>query len=207
MPKIKAPTLAEHRNTTQERLLDAWGELVMAEGYDGVSLADVAKQAGLARTAIYNYFPDKEALLLTWTDREVSKTLQAMIEAIDAADTCAEKLEIAVRLQLESFTTRHLPPGQEVMQLLKRGTFERFMAHIEPLEKAVQQIIAEGVELGEFGDVDPATTVPMVLACIGAERAPLSTGQHDVGEATARVTGFLLRALGATGAAKPKRKR
>lgn len=207
MPKIKAPTLAEHRNETQERLLDAWGELVMAEGYDGVSLADVAKYAGLARTAIYNYFPDKETLLLAWTDREVHKTLESMIASIDAEETCEDKLRVAVRAQLESFTTRHLPPGQEVMQLLKRGTFERFMAHIEPLEKAVKDIIAAGVETGEFGDLDPAATVPMVLACIGAERGPLSTGRHDVDEATERVTSFLLRALGAGDKPKAKRKR
>lgn len=196
MPKISAPTLQAHREETVEKLLDAWGELVMAEGYDGVSLADVAAKVGLARTAIYNYFSDKETLLFTWTDREVRRTLDAMHAKIEAAPTCAEKLRVAVRLQLESFTTRHLPPGQEVMQLLRRDSYERFMQHIEPLERAVRDIIQQGADSGEFGAVDASATVPLVLACIGAERAPLATGQHDLDEATERVTTFVLRALG-----------
>jgi AcrR family transcriptional regulator len=180
MPKITAPTLQAHREETIERLLDAWGELVMA------------------RTAIYNYFPDKETLLFTWTDREVERTLTSMIAKIQEAGSSAEKLRVAVRLQLESFQTRHLPPGQEVMQLLRRDAYERFMQHIEPLEAAVRKIIEEGAERGEFDPgLDPAATVPMVLACVGAERVPLSTRQHDLDEATERVTSFLLRALGA----------
>lgn len=205
MPKITAPTLQAHREETIERLLDAWGDLVMAEGYDGVSLADVAAKAGLARTAIYNYFPDKETLLFTWTDREVRRTLDAMIAKIEAAETCAEKMRVAVRLQLESFTTRHLPPGQEAMQMLRRDSYERFMEHIQPLEAAVREIITKGRETGEFdASVDPGATVPLVLACIGAERVPLSTKQHDLDEATERVTEFVLRALGATPGAPAK---
>lgn len=196
MPKISAPTLHEHRTGTIERLLDAWGELVMAEGYDRVSLADVAGQVGIARTAIYNYFPDKETLLFAWTDREVQRTITRMQEKIAEAETSAEQLRIAVRLQLESFTDRHLPPGQEVMQLLRRDAYERFMQHLAPLETTLRQLVEDGLEAGEFSAVDPATAVPLILGCIGAERGPLSTGQHDVDEATERVSAFLLRALG-----------
>lgn len=195
MPKISAATLEQHRAETMDRLLDAYSDLVMERGYASISLADVASAAGLARTAIYNYFPDREALLFAWTDREVRRAIALLEEEIAAAPDYAEKLRAFVRLQLHDFARRHLPPGQEVVQFLQPETYGRFMQHIEPLERILRAILTEGVEAGEFTDVDVDATVPMVMACIGAERGPLAAKKRTVDEATDSVTAFLLRAL------------
>jgi AcrR family transcriptional regulator len=198
VPKISAASLSEHRAETLDRLLEAFGELVMAQGYDAVSLADVAAEAGMARTAIYNYFREREELLFAWTDREVARTMDALHEEVDQAPSAAEKLRVFVHSQLASFTDRHLPPGREVAHILGPEAHRRFQAHVEPLEKLGEQIIAHGVEAGEFTVEDPAATVAMVLGCIGAERGPLSNGEHHLDGATDSVTAFLLRALGAS---------
>jgi AcrR family transcriptional regulator len=197
VPKISAATLQEHRAETIDRLLDSWGDLVMAKGFDTVTLADVAAQVGLARTAIYNYFPDREALLFAWTDREVRRTVDSLEQELAKVESYAEKLRVFVHSQLIEFARRHLPPGKEVVQFLRPETYGRFMDHIEPLEKVLRDIISDGVEAKEFSDVDPASTVPMVMACIGAERVPLATGTDKIDVATDRVTQFVLRALGA----------
>jgi AcrR family transcriptional regulator len=197
MPKISASSLAAHRAGMVDRLLDAFGELLTTKGYDGVSLAAVAGAAGLARTAIYNYFPDRESILVAWTDREVQRTIEATEAQLAHASSSTEKIRTFVRFQLEAFATAHLPPGQEVAQLLGPETYQRFMSHVAPLEGVLKDILAEGVASKEFLDVDPVTTVPMVLACMGAERVPLATKSHDLEEASERVTGFILRALGA----------
>ena len=198
MPKISAATLQEHRAETIDKLLDSWGDLVMAKGFDAVTLADVAAQVGLARTAIYNYFPDREALLFAWTDREVRRTLETLEKDLAKAKTFSEKLGVFIRSQLVEFGRRHLPPGKEVVQFMRPETYGRFMDHIEPLEKVLRDIISQGVESKEFSRVDPANAVPMVMACIGSERVPLATGVVDVDEATKRVSEFVLRALGGT---------
>ncbi len=196
MPKISARTLEEHRTETMDRLLDAWSELVKARGYAEVSLADVAAQAGLARTAIYNYFPDREALLFAWTDREVRRSMSILEGEIAQAESSAEKLRIFVHLQLVDFANRHLPPGQEVMQFLRPETYSRFMEHIEPVERILRNIIEEGIAAKEFvAGTDVDATLPMVMACIGAERGPVAARKHSVDDATERVTGFLLRAM------------
>jgi AcrR family transcriptional regulator len=197
MPKISARTLALHRAEMFDRLLDSFADLLMAKGYEAVSLADVAALAGLARTAIYNYFPDRSSLLIAWTEREVSRTLEGLTKSLEDAETPSAKLELFIRSQLESFATSHLPPGLEVGQLIGPETHERFMKHVAPLEELCLQIIKEGLEAGEFNDVAPEATVPMVLACIGAERGPLAMRTRDVDESAQRVTTFLLRALGA----------
>lgn len=195
MPKISARTLEEHRAETIERLIDAFADLVMSKGFADVSMADVAADAGFARTAIYNYFPDREALLFAWTEREVSRAMTLLRERVVESSSCAEKLRVFIRAQLEGFGTRHLPPGQEVMQLLRPETYKSFMSHIEPLEQMLSEIVTEGIAVGEFADVSPAGTVPMIMACIGAERGPLASGTHSIDEASERVAAFVLRAL------------
>jgi AcrR family transcriptional regulator len=205
MPKITAPTLEQHRSETIDRLLDAISELVMSRGYSAVSLADVAQQAGLARTAIYNYFPDRESLLFLWTEREVRRAIAVLEQEIAEAPTSAEKLKAFVRLQLHDFARRHLPPGQEVIQFLQPDTYGRFMQHIEPLEQILVGILRDGADTGEFGDHDPAAVVPMIMACIGAERGPIAARQHSVNDATERVTEFLLRALGSGNSRAPRK--
>ena len=195
MPTISAPTLEAHRADTIDRLLQAWGELVMERGYEDVSLADVAAKAGLARTAIYNYFPDREALLFAWTDREVRRVLDRIADELAEIESPAEKLQVFVRMELESFVTSHLPPEQGVVHFLGPGTYARFMDHLEPVEAVLLEIIQEGVDAGEFAKVDPAATVPLVMASIGSERGPLATGEHDLDEAAEHVIGFVLSAL------------
>ncbi|MGH2812978.1 MAG: TetR/AcrR family transcriptional regulator [Actinomycetota bacterium] len=205
MPKISAATLDQHRAEVTDRLLDAFGELVLSRGYAEVSLADVASAAGLARTAIYTYFPNRESLLFAWTDREVRNTIERLELEVAEAGSYAEKLRVFVRHQLAEFSTRHLPPGREVIQFLKPETYERFMNHIEPLERILRNIVERGVEAKEFADVDPASTVSLVMACIGSERVPLATGIHEAGEAEERLSNFLLRALARPGG-RPKRR-
>jgi TetR/AcrR family transcriptional regulator, transcriptional repressor for nem operon len=46
----------------RDRVLAAASELFRAQGFDGVSVADIMKTAGLTHGGFYNHFPSKEAL-------------------------------------------------------------------------------------------------------------------------------------------------
>src|SRR5439155_2946788 len=115
-----------------------------------------------------------------WTDREVLRTLSILEHELEAAPTYAEKVHTFVRLQLLDFTRRHLPPGHEVVGLLRPETYGNFMRHVEPLEHIARDIVERGIEAGEFSAVDPGTAVQMIIACIGSERAPLTTRAHTL---------------------------
>jgi AcrR family transcriptional regulator len=205
MPRISAENLEAHRAETTDRLLDAWSGLVLERGYDGVSLADVAKRIGLARTAVYNYFADREELLFAWTDREVKRTLDLLQRRLTELDTAVEKLHEFVVIELESFEASHLPQGQEVVHFLGADVWQRFMEHVQPVEAILRDILDEGVATGEFEDAPVDQTLPMVMACIGAERGPLAAGKASVEEATERVMSFLERAL-VTRDGRPRRR-
>jgi AcrR family transcriptional regulator len=54
---------------TRAKVLDAAEALFRSQGYDGASMNDVARGAGVAVGTLYHHFPDKRALLLELVDR------------------------------------------------------------------------------------------------------------------------------------------
>ncbi|MFN3924117.1 MAG: TetR/AcrR family transcriptional regulator, partial [Pseudarthrobacter sp.] len=58
MPRISAASNAEQRADTQRRILTAFGELLFSHGLPGLTMTDVARHAGVGRTAVYNYYAD-----------------------------------------------------------------------------------------------------------------------------------------------------
>ena len=134
--------------------------------------------------------------------------LNVLEREIAEAGSSPEKLEAFVRLELESFTSKHLPPGKEAAQFLAPETYRQFMEHVEPVERILRDILEEGRATGAFPNVDPEGTLPLIMGSIGAKRVPLATGAESVDNATEQVTAFLLRALGASptkAASKPRR--
>lgn len=199
MPKISADTLAQHRAATRERVLTAWAELIAERGYDAVSLADVAARVGLARTAIYNYFPDKEALLLAHTDWQLDRFLALLREELAAAGSAAAKLRIIVARHVADFASRPLLPGPSLASFVGAQTYERLEDHLAPLENLLRDVIADGVASGELDVHDVESATALAFACIGAERVPVGSGEHTVEQAVDNILDFVLRALGAGG--------
>lgn len=64
MPKISAPTVAEHRSAQQAALLEHAEVILLRDGIDAVTPATVTGSAGLARSTFYEYFPSKDDLLV-----------------------------------------------------------------------------------------------------------------------------------------------
>jgi len=64
MPKISAPTVAEHRAAQRTALLLATRELLESEGVAAATPAAVTRRAGLSRSSFYEYFASRDDLLV-----------------------------------------------------------------------------------------------------------------------------------------------
>ncbi|NDJ59862.1 MAG: TetR/AcrR family transcriptional regulator [Chloroflexi bacterium] len=88
------PSARRQRHITQRReaILDAAASVFTAKGYSGASIKDIAEAADVADGTIYNYFANKEALLLGLFDRLVD------LERVDnrVASAAADNLDDAV---------------------------------------------------------------------------------------------------------------
>jgi AcrR family transcriptional regulator len=65
MPRISAPTVAEHRVRQRAAILRAAEQVALERGGAAVSITAVAARTGLARPSVYAYFPSAEQLLVT----------------------------------------------------------------------------------------------------------------------------------------------
>lgn len=75
MPKLWNDTIEEHRRTVHAAILDAAARLVAQHGLASVTMTQVAQSAGIGRATLYKYFPDVEAVMIAWHERQVTRHL------------------------------------------------------------------------------------------------------------------------------------
>ncbi len=101
MPRIDAPTVAEHRAVRERALLDAARRLLTEDPTRVPTLAEVGELAGLSRSSVYQYFASRDDLLRAVVGDSFPRWQQRLDEAIGAADGPAERLLAYVRVNLE----------------------------------------------------------------------------------------------------------
>jgi AcrR family transcriptional regulator len=67
----------------REIIIETSAKLFNQQGYNGVSIRDIAQACGLTNAALYYHFKNKEDLFLAMLQRDHEKTLTALREAAD----------------------------------------------------------------------------------------------------------------------------
>ncbi|MCQ1947059.1 TetR/AcrR family transcriptional regulator [Arthrobacter sp. zg-Y1171] len=91
MPRITAPTVAEHRAAQQRALLDAARTLLARTG-EAPSMAEVAALAGLARPSAYQYYKSRQDLLHALVLDVFPRWTRRVREAMDAEPDPADRI-------------------------------------------------------------------------------------------------------------------
>src|ERR1700754_2512715 len=76
------PRVVKHPDIRRAEILDRATALFIERGYDNVSLNDLIADAGVSKGAFYHWFPSKEALITTLSERSARQQLAAIEEAI-----------------------------------------------------------------------------------------------------------------------------
>ncbi|GAB3452120.1 TetR/AcrR family transcriptional regulator [Streptomonospora sediminis] len=197
MPKISAPTIAAHRAQTRERILEAVAALTRVQGIDEISMTEVAAEAGITRTALYNYFPDKPALLLAFTEQATAGFVDRYHRELPADAAAAERLETFIRLQVEALAEHPHPAAAELGASLGPDAYQALAEHVAPMHGLLTGLLQQGVDTGEFAALTPEPVSRLVMAMLGAQRVPLLRGETTAEDAGRLVAAFTLRALGA----------
>jgi len=103
-----------NRDATRERLLTAVGDLLAREGFSGLGVNAVAREARVDKVLIYRYFGGIEALLDTW-GREVLAGSSGAAAAPDASAGDAADRAAAALLGSARAVREH-PQALEVMR-------------------------------------------------------------------------------------------
>lgn len=103
-PDPEATTVA----SVPERLLDAAVEVAADHGLARLSVADVAKRAGLSRQTLYKHFATRDELVAQAVLREAGAMVEAVIAAAEVHEDPIDSLEAAILTSLEVARTHPL---------------------------------------------------------------------------------------------------
>ncbi|MGJ6981227.1 TetR/AcrR family transcriptional regulator [Aestuariimicrobium soli] len=101
MPRIDAPTVAEHRAIVRERLIDAAEQLLRSGQPEGLTAGAVTKAAGIARNSIYRYVDSVDDLPALVLERHLPAWTRAVDEALAGVTEPGERIRRWVRANID----------------------------------------------------------------------------------------------------------
>ena len=107
MPRIEAPTVAEHNAMRRRQVIEAAADELRDGGLAGFTPAAVAKRAGLARSSMYQYSPSTDALLGAAITTLLQRSRDRAIAAVDTADTPAARVSAYIRAAIADARDGH----------------------------------------------------------------------------------------------------
>ena len=165
VPRLWTETIADHRHAVRDAVLDATAALVAEHGLAGVVMSRVAERAGIGRATLYKYFPDLDAVLRAWHERQVGRHLEQLVGAVDSAGSDPRaRVEAALHAYASSAGAHDGSPS--AVSLHGRGHVERALEH---LRDYVGGLLSDGVRTGCVrGDVPAGELAGYVLAALSA---------------------------------------
>ena len=86
-----------------ERILDAAATLVVRNGVDAMTTQEIARSAGVPVASLYQYFGDKEDVLIALAGRDMAEMDDEVTTALLELGTDGLSVELVVRTTMEAF--------------------------------------------------------------------------------------------------------
>jgi AcrR family transcriptional regulator len=100
-PKIQAATVVEQRQMRQRQLIDAALAIALESGAANITVAAVAKRAGLARSSMYEYFSSSADLIADLVIEELALYQKRLAHAVRDTEDPYEYIELWIAEALQ----------------------------------------------------------------------------------------------------------
>ena len=154
------PTRSAKWLSRREQIVDTSARVFAVHGFHGTSTTELCEANGLGKGALYYYIGSKEELLAAIHDRVMDEVLAGAARVAEAGGTPPEQLA-ALGKELLDVIARypdHVWVFLHEFPALTGDNAKQFRARRHEYERAVESVIAAGVESGHFRDVDPKLT-------------------------------------------------
>lgn len=190
---------------TKQHIFDAAKELFAKQGYDGVSMRKLAKQANISLSAIYHYYSDKDIMLqeiFDATNTQLGKD-RAMLKM---RQTMSEALQDRLEFQFEhmgeiAFVLKYYLHNRDQFRQNETGFVpEKTSLHIE-------EVLLLGRELGELReDIDIRREAKVITHAINGfvlEIYPAILSPKDTAKIIQDLHRFIMRSIAKEGLGVP----
>lgn len=135
------------KNNKYHLILEAAVKVFARQGFYQSTVAQVAKEAGVADGTIYLYFKSKEDILVSFFRYKTKMVFERFRAEVDKADTSFNKLRNLIRRHLSEFQR-----DRDMAILYQVGThqIDRLAEdQIREMSKMYQELVSEIVEVGQ----------------------------------------------------------
>ncbi len=150
VPKLWNDTIQAHRREVRDAILDTTATLVGEQGLRWVTMSQIAEQTGIGRATLYKYFPDVDAILRAWHDRQITSHLRQLAGIRDRTSDPGQRLEAVLQAyaHIAHQTRRHRDP--ELVTFLHRD--EHLVQAQRQLHSLIRELLADGAQAGDLRD-------------------------------------------------------
>jgi AcrR family transcriptional regulator len=114
------------RQATKEKIRAAAMQLFTKQGFYATSISDIAKQAGISKGLLYNYYKGKEELLSEMVEARIGEVVEVMTEAV-SLETPGEQLKYIINGAIDN--------------IHKNPEVHRFYLHLQTQPEADEELI------------------------------------------------------------------
>lgn len=153
----------DQRREIKEKMLESAKSIVEQEGFEGISMREVAKLSGYTPGSIYQYFDNKDVLIRELIKSGYQQIMGAINRELEEDLTVEEQIiqrftsyiraALNMREYYKAVMLSEDPKIIEMTMVLQRDESGEPRA-IKKLESAVEK----GIKIGEFQKVDPKST-------------------------------------------------
>jgi len=154
-----APTVTTH---SKQAILDAAEQILTLHGYAGLSMRELSRQSGLAKSTLYHYFHDKNEIYISVLERHIAIVGDHINAASHVEGDAAARLRAVIQAYFDMISVR----GIFTLGALRRmGELDRpqlssiYNQHRQYIVAPIAAIIQEGIDADQFRPVDPEMTV------------------------------------------------
>jgi AcrR family transcriptional regulator len=164
MPK-GVPLTDQEQNRRRHEIFGASVKLFLKNGFQETSMREIAKEAGIGKSTLYDYFRTKDDILV-WGVEDEFVDLAAAARDIAAMPLPAkERLRRAMKEHVEVLAANkefYLKLGFEV-QRLSLETQKRIQVRRHAYQDLIRRLIDEGIREGSFRKVDSLFVARMLI--------------------------------------------
>ena len=172
-----------HPADLPDRILDAADRLLARNGYQKMTIDDLAREVGIGKGTVYLHFRSKEEIVLFRVDRVVHRLVEQLRAIAESDAPPEEKIRrmLLLRVMFRFDSVQHYTESiSEVLRALRSGLLERHQDHFEREARVFAKVLKEGQKAGVFPNVQGMRTARALLTATNS-LLPFSLSTRELG--------------------------
>lgn len=167
MPK-GIPLTEEEQARRRKEIFNASVHLFLSKGFNETSMREIAEAAGIGKSTLYDYFPSKDDILLSFVEDELQRLTEEAQEIANRNIGAMEKLRQMMFAYMDYLATNedfYMKLSLEVQRLAQQS-LARIQRKRHALQDRLRGIIEEGIREGCFRPVDSLLATRVIFTAL-----------------------------------------